>query len=171
VNQSQTQGPRWVALGAYVFALTLVLGPVIDLITTVLPARPGDVSWRYGFLGLGGGYLQTPLLGVGIAMAVAIWQEDVVLLRALGITATVGAVALLPIMGTWALDVMQMREMREPEVRGGVLMGGVIQGAKYLGACVALGLAGVGVSKKAKAMRSHVHAEDRSGSPGSLRRD
>ena len=120
---------------------------------------------------LGAGYLQTPLLGVGIAMAVAIWQEDVALLSALGIMATVGAVALLPIMGTWALDVLQMREMREEEVRAGVLLGGVIQGAKYLGACVALGLAGVGVSKKAKAMRGHSRPEARSGSPGSLRRD
>ena len=170
MKHTRTEVPRWVALGAYVFAVTLVLGPAVDLISTVLPARLGDVGWRYGFLGLGAGYLNTPLLGLGIAIAVAIWQEDAALVRMLGILATVGAVALLPIMGTWVLDVLQMREIREEEVRAGVLMGGVIQGAKYLGACVTLGLAGAGLSRMAKGMRAHPRAQDGPGSPGSLRR-
>jgi hypothetical protein len=151
-----------------VFALTLVLGPVVDLVTTVLPARFGDVSWRYGFLGLGAGYLHTPILGVGLAMAVAAWQEDVAVLRGLGLLATVVAVLLVPLMGVWALDVLQMRELREPDVRTSVLLGGVIQGAKYLGACVALGLVGPGVSRAAKGMKSQRRSMG-TGSPSSLR--
>ena len=171
MKHSHTQVARLVALGAYVFALTLVLGPMIDLISTVLPARVGDVTWRYGFLGLGAGYLNTPLLGFGLAIGVAIWQEDLAVLRALGVLATVGAVMLLPIMAVWALDVLQMRELREPEVRAGVLMGGVIQGTKYFGACVVLGLVGMGVSQTLKGKRPGSRSEDGPGSPSSLRGD
>jgi len=160
-----------VALGAYVLALSLVLGPLVDLVTTVLPARLGDVSWRYGFLGLAAGYLHTPLLGLGLATGVAIWQEDRRLLRVLGILATIGAAVLVLVMASWALDVLQMRELREPEARRGVLIGGLIQGAKYLGACVALGLAGAGVSRTLRGSHGTVRPAGRPGSPGSLRGD
>jgi hypothetical protein len=171
LKHSHTQVARLVALGAYVFGLTLILGPVINLITTVLPVRVGDVTWRYGSLGMAAGYLNTPLLGLGLAIAVAIWQEDLAVLRALGIVATVAAVLLLPVMAMWTLDVLQMRELSEPEVRAGVLIGGVIQGAKYFGACAVLGLVGLGISRTVKGTRSASHSEDGPGSPGSLRGD
>lgn len=162
---------RSVALGAYVLAIALVLGPLVDLITTVLPVRLGDVTWRYGFVGLGAGYLHTPLLGVGLAMGVAIWQEDTRTLRTLGVLATIAAGVLIPVMGSWVLDVMEVRQLREPEARSGVLVGGVIQGAKYLAACVALALAGVGASRTARANRVGGRTGAATGAPGSLRGD
>jgi len=158
-----------VALGAYVLALSMILGPLVDLITTVLPVRLGDVTWRYGFAGLAAGYLLTPLLGYGLAVGVAIWQGDLRLLKVLGILALIAAGALIPVMGIWSLDVLAVREMREPDTRTGVLIGGVIQGLKYLGAALALGLAGTGVTRTV-ALRREAPASA-PGSPGSLRRE
>ena len=63
MKHSHEEISRWVALSAYLLALSMVLGPLVDLVTTVLPVRLGDVTWRYGFTGLAAGYLLTPLLG------------------------------------------------------------------------------------------------------------
>ena len=171
MKHSHAHVSRWVALGAYVFALTLVLGPLVDLTTTVLPFRMADVNWRYGFVGLAAGYLHTPLLGFGLAVAVAIWQEDSGILRALGILGTMAAGALIPIMGIWALDLMQIRELREPEGRTAVLIGGAIQMAKYAGACLTLALVGIGISRTVKSQKASGRSAPAPGSPGSLRRD
>lgn len=171
MKHSHTDVSRWVALGAYVLALSLVLGPAVDLITTVLPPRLGDTTWRYGSLGLAAGYLATPLLGLGVAIAVAVWQEDLRLLKVLGILALIGAGALIPVMGTWGLDVLAVREMREPDARTGVLIGGVIQGAKYLLAFATLGLVGMGISQTLRSSRRSDGQKAAAGAPGSLRGD
>lgn len=42
----------WAFRALYLFAFVLIVMPALDLITTVLPARPGDFSWRYGAFGL-----------------------------------------------------------------------------------------------------------------------
>jgi hypothetical protein len=160
-----------VALAAYVLALSMILGPLVDLITTVLPARLGDVTWRYGFAGLAAGYLLTPLLGLALAIGVALWQEDLRLLRALGILALVAAGGLIPMLGMWGLDVLAVREMRDPDARSGVLVGGVIQGLKYLGALLALGLGGTGVTRTTGSLRGREAPTKAAGSPGSLRRE
>ena len=42
----------WAFRALYLFAFVLIVMPALDLVTTVLPARPGDFSWRYGAFGL-----------------------------------------------------------------------------------------------------------------------
>jgi hypothetical protein len=112
--------------------------------TTAWPPRVGDLSWRYGFMGLAAGYLQTPLLGVVLATVVAYTQSHAAVLRVIGILCLLKAVALLPILALWPMDVLQMRDLRAPEVQQGVAIGGAIQEIKYLGACLVLGVLGFG---------------------------
>jgi len=149
--------------GLYLFAAVLISSPLIDLLATAWPPRATDLSWRYGFLGLAAGSLHTPLIGIAIAMVVANVEDHVGALRALGIGCLVAAVALLPVLALWPMDVLQMRDLRAPEVQRGVVIGGVIQEIKYVGACVVLGLLGVGCMQMAGGTRAA-----RVGSPGIL---
>jgi hypothetical protein len=140
--------------GLYAFAVVLVTSPLIDLLSTAWPLRATDLSWRYGFLGLGAGYLHTSIIGVVIAIAVAYVQDHVGALRVLGALSLVVAVALLPVLALWPMDVLQMRDLRAPEVQRGVVIGGVIQEIKYLGACIVLTLLGLGCMQLASAPRA-----------------
>ena len=154
----------WAVSGLYLFAAVLVTSPLIDLISTTFPPRLSDLSWRYGFFGLAAGYLHTPTLGLVLALAVAYWQEQSGVLRGLGLLSVVVAVALLPVLALWPMDVLAMRDLRAPEVQRGVAIGGAIQELKYLGAFVVLGCLGLGCMRTAFRPGSG-HAE-----PGILRR-
>jgi hypothetical protein len=141
---NRTSVSPWAVAGLYLFAVTLVLYPVMDLATTVWPLRFADLGWRYGFLGLLAGYLHTPLLGLVLAMAVAYWQGHAGTLRAGGLVSLLGTVLLLIVMATFLLDVLAMREVRPEDARAGILVGGILQEVKYLGACLLLGCLGLG---------------------------
>ncbi len=145
-----TRVSPWIARGLYLFAVALLLTAVIDLGSTVWPFRPGEVTWRYGFLGLMAGYLQTPTLGLTIALAVALWQESRTMLRVLGTVGLLAAAALLLAVGMFALDVIQMRGMRVDEIQSSVLTGGMLQEVKYVVASVVLVLLGLGAMGTAK---------------------
>jgi len=130
--------------GLYAFAAMLVVLPLTDLFSTAWPPRLTDLSWRYGFMGLAAGYLQTPLLGVLIASAVAYWLGHAGLLRTLSVLSIAVAVVLLAVIALWPMDVMQIRALREPEAQAGVAIGGAIQELKYLAAFLVLMLLGLG---------------------------
>ncbi len=140
----------WVARGLYLFAFALLFTAVVDLSTTVWPMRPGDGSWRYGFLGLMAGYLQTPTLGLVLVVSVALWQRDKGVLRIAGIVSVLAAVALLAAMGVFALDTMQMRAIRAAEAQAAVAAGGLFQALKYLIASVVLACLGLGALQTEK---------------------
>jgi hypothetical protein len=156
--------------GLYHFALTRMLSPVCDLLSTVWPLRPTEMAWRYGMLGLTAGYLQTPILGLVLGMAVAYWDGEPGILRFGSILSLAGTVVLLIAMATFALDVVGMRAVRPDEARAGILVGGVLQQFKYLGAALVLACLGVGGLVSAKLMLRV--APPREGTPvGVLKRD
>ena len=140
----------------YLFAVVLMLSPLIDLMTTVWPLRFGELTWRYGFLGLAAGYVHTPLLGIVLAGAVAYWQGHPTPLRLLGFVSLVAAALLLPVMALWPLDFQQVSQLREEELRQGVIAGGIIQEMKYMGACAVLALFGLGAFSTAKELAARV---------------
>jgi hypothetical protein len=150
---TQRSASSWAIWGLYLFALVLVASPLIDLFSTAWPLRPTDLTWRYGFLGLGAGYLNTPLLGLVLAVGVAFWQRHVGTLKTLGVLSAVAAVLLLPVVGLWPLDFLQIRGLRAPDQQRGILVGGAIQEIKYVGAFLVLALLGLGVLATAKVSR------------------
>lgn len=166
---TRSQLSPWAVLGLYLFAFVLVVSPLIDFFTTVWPPRPSDLSWRYGFLGLAAGYLHTPLLGLVLGMSVAFWQDHVGALRFLGIVSAVAAVALMPVLVMWPLDVLMMRDVRAEDAQMGVLLGGVIQEVKYLGVCLILACLGFGgvLTVKQSMESSRIEVRD---SPGIISR-
>lgn len=143
----------WLARGIYLFGLGFVLTAGIDLFTTVWPMRPGDMAWRYGFLGLAAGYLQTPTLGLLLVMLAAWWQRNATMLKITAVLALVAALAMIPAMGLFALDVLAMRQLRAADMQTSVLAGGLFQEVKYGVATLVLLLLGYGALKTAKSMR------------------
>lgn len=139
----------WFTRAIYLFGFALILTAAIDLFTTVWPLRPTDIAWRYGFLGLSAGYLQTPTLGLLIIALTAAWQRQPLILRIAGWTSLAGALVLLLAMGMFALDVLQIRDLRAAEGQTTVLAGGLFQEVKYFVAFLVLLLLGYGSVKTA----------------------
>lgn len=134
----------WLIRGAYLFGFALMLTAAIDLLTTVWPMRPGEITWRYGFLGLSAGYLQTPTLGLMLIMGAAILDSNPMLLRVAAGVCLLTAVVLLGAMGIFGLDVIQVRGIRPEEARRGVLVGGMFQEVKYFVATFVFAMLGYG---------------------------
>lgn len=144
----------WLTRGLYLFGCALLVTALIDLFTTVWPVRPSDIAWRYGFLGLGAGYVQTPTLGLVIVMGTATWTRDRGVLRAAGTIALVAALLILVAMGLFGLDFTQIATLREEEMRSAVLAGGVFQEVKYFIEFFVLAFLGQGALRTAKKMSS-----------------
>lgn len=169
MNASPISLSAWAKAGLYAFAVVLVVSPVVDVGTTVFPFRPGDLSWRYGALGIVPGYIHTPLLGLAIAFCLAIWFRHARTLRWLSILTLLAAVAFVMAMGVFALDVVQMRGMRPPEEQGLVLAGGAIQEFKYGTATLVLALLGIGGWRTAARLLER-DADEREAGPGIVSR-
>lgn len=142
----------WLVRGIYLFGFALMMTAAIDLFTTVWPLRPTDMTWRYGFLGLAAGYMQTPTVGVLLIMLTAAWEGDATVLRITGALSLLVALILLLSMGLFGLDVMAMRQLRPAEAQAGVLAGGVFQEMKYFVATFIFAFLGLGALKTGKSV-------------------
>ena len=140
----------WMARGLYLFGVALMMTAAIDLFTTVWPMRPGEILWRYGFLGLGAGYLQTPALGIILIAGVAIWEDNVIVLKVTGLVCLATALALIGIMGLFGLDLIQMRGLEAEERQASLLAVGIFQEVKYFVATFIFAFLGHGALKTAK---------------------
>ena len=140
----------WLIRGVYLFGIALILHAVIDLSTTVWPFRVTEMTWRYGFLGLAAGYLQTPTLGLLLIAGTALWNGDHGVARGVGAVLMVGALALILAVGLFMLDVIQVRQLRAAEAQNAVLYGGLFQSVKYVLASLILATMGHGLLKTVK---------------------
>jgi len=130
--------------GAYFFMFVLVFWPVVDLTSSVWPLQPGDLQWRYGFMGLMAAYLHTPILAVVLAMGLALVRKQRVVLRLLSILSLLGVLVLFVVLVFFPLDVIQLRnsivEERLPSFQAGAFFAEL----KHFTAFVALLLLGIG---------------------------
>ena len=101
---------RWIVSATYLIGVLLIASPVTQLVLQLWPLRPSDVAWRFGAGGLATGTLLTPLVGFLVVIAIASVAQHRSVLRTLSVLAGAAAVALLPIMGLFALDAVQVRE-------------------------------------------------------------
>jgi hypothetical protein len=154
----------WLVRGLYLLALILAVSPLVEYVSMVWPMRPGDLIWRYGALGIGAGHLPNMTVGLAALMAMSSWREHAVVFRGTAIVCLVAAALVLPVMATFALDVVQVRGLREEELRGAVLVSGALQELKYLATALALGCLGLGGMRMAGDVGAAVRP-----SPGILR--
>lgn len=90
-------------------AILLIASPAIDLVGAIIPARPGEISWRFGVFGLLTNALVTPMLGLAILLVVATLLERQRTVRRLAILTLVLDVIILLGLGLFVLDYLQLR--------------------------------------------------------------
>ena len=124
----------------------------MDLVSNLLPARLGDPQWRYGAVGLGAGFLLTPLLGfVMLAAAAAVLRHGTVL-RVTGIVNLTVAVLLVIAVVFFVLDALQIRGSVPSEARTTFDIGVVKALIKNLTGASALAWLGIASRKVGKDM-------------------
>jgi hypothetical protein len=144
MSQGNTRTSQLFIAGAYFFLFLLVFWPVVDLATTGWPFRPGDVQWRYGFMGLMTAYSHTPILAMLLAMGLAFVLRHRKTLRLISFLCLVGAVGLLIVLILFPLDVIQLRSVTPPENLQFFQTGALLSELKHLTAGVTLFLLGLG---------------------------
>lgn len=136
--------PQRLAGPLYFVAFLLVATPLVDYGMNIAPFRFGDVSWRYGVVGLLSGFLLTPLLGCALAAAVAALFRQPRMGFAVGALNVLGGVLLLVALLLFALDSLQIRGLT-PQERLGIFDAAVLKAMlKHLSAVAALLWLGIG---------------------------
>lgn len=95
--------------GLYPVGIILLLSPMVDVLTRVLPLRAWDVGWRFGALGMSFDSMVTALLGMGVLLTVAVTLNHNGARKALGFLALFGAFCTFVSLGLFALDYLQLR--------------------------------------------------------------
>ena len=102
----------------YLLALLLVAVPIIETVAGGWPPRPGEVSWRFGTLGIFASFLGTLFLGIFIGAVTAHLLGHRPVVRALGIVSVALATILAVALAGFILDYIQLRRMVRPELTG-----------------------------------------------------
>jgi len=128
----------WV--GAYFVALVLVLTPLMDVLIAAFPFRPGEMAWRFAAIGIFAEGVMLALLGLYSALALAIYLDHRVVVKALGIISALGVVAFGVVIVVFMLDAVGMRSIIAPEARSGMAVASAAALFKHLCGFVGTGL-------------------------------
>jgi len=141
----------------YLAAIGLIVIPLLDFVTSVLPLEPYDIKWRFGSVALLSGFLFTPLLAIMLIMAVAAMADDRVMQRAASILNLLLVLALVVLLGLFALDALQLRNLVPDGERLAFDMSAVRAAVKYgfmVVTLLLLGIAGFRASREPRATRA-----------------
>ncbi len=100
---------RFLVFSGYLMAGYLILAPLAETLAALWPFHAGGAGWRYGATGLVSQSLMTPLLGLLIAVSLAVYCHHWVAARLLAVFSAVGGVAALIAIPLFTLDALQMR--------------------------------------------------------------
>lgn len=93
----------------YLVAILLIGIPALDFYATVAPPQWSEVRWRFGMLGILGGYLLTPLFGSVLTMAMAAMMEHRRMQLAMMFVNAFIGIVIVAALGLHALDAVQIR--------------------------------------------------------------
>lgn len=124
---------RWLP-AAYLVGLCLVVAPLLQTLGSLWPPHFDEATWRYGAVGIFLSAVGAAPLGLLIALGAAVVLGHRFILRTVGVLSIILTLLVLIVCGAFALDVLQVRSIVRPEVRGGfdlsaakaVLMGLVV---------------------------------------------
>ena len=111
---------RWLTSAGYLLAAYLILVPLTETALAVVPVGLGDPTWRFGAVGLFSRALMTPLLGVMIALAIALALAHRRAMQTLSGLCALGGVVLLVALPFFLLDGARMRDVLPVEDQGSV---------------------------------------------------
>ena len=105
---------RQLAWPNYFIAASLVVVPLYDMLTTILPTHMAEARWRYGAFGLISAAFLLPTVGFGVAFWTANFFAHRRFQRVLASVALIIVVVVLVLMGLFVLDVLQVRSAFAP---------------------------------------------------------
>lgn len=108
--------PRSFAWTAYLVATLLVLIPPANVMVQLPAAQWGNVSWRFGFLGLMAGAMLLPILGAFLWMVTARLLDQRRMSRIVGAGTAVVALLLTAMLVLFVFDAIQVRSQINPEM-------------------------------------------------------
>ena len=145
---------------AYFILFTLVLWPVTDFLSTVLPLQIGRVEWRYGSLGIMAVYVTTPIMGIGLAMVLAFFLRHRRVLQVLSLVCFAGAVFLILSILALGLAMTQFWGLATPEGVPSLRVGGLLAVAKHFSAFIAVSLLAVGSWQASRRMSEQLPVKE-----------
>lgn len=99
----------------YAAGAAIAIDQYADLVATVWPLKPGELQWRFGFLGLFLGRMAPLLMADLLIIMGAIGMGHRLFLRLWGVLHIVLTVVLLGILGLFVLDALQVRTLVPPD--------------------------------------------------------
>ena len=139
MTSRRSDGAEALEAPLYFVALLLIATPSIDFITSVLPLRPSNIEWRFATVGLLSGFVLTPLLGVVLAMVVALQAGHTRFQRVIAVLNAGLAVVFSITVVLFLLDIVQLRSAVQPEARSAFQGAAAKAVLKHLTFIVALG--------------------------------
>jgi hypothetical protein len=122
---------HYIAAPAYFVASLLILFPLLDTVLSIWPLQMGEVSWRFGAVGLFSRAVMTPLLGLLLAFAVAVLLEHRLMTRAIAVVGGLTALAIAGVSILFVLDALQMRAQVRPEAKTAFDVASAVALGKY----------------------------------------
>lgn len=102
---------RFLVFSGYLMAAYLMLAPSAETLAALRPFRFADAGWRYGATGLVSQSLMTPLLGLVLAVGVAVYCGHRVRARFLAVASALGGFVTLMAIPLFTLDALEMRTL------------------------------------------------------------
>ena len=128
------------ARAGYLLGALLVIMPLFDLVTQVLPLRPGDERWRFGVVGQLSSILLVPLLGLLLIITIATFTDDRRVKRVFGAICGVLALLLAILSVLFILDYFQVRTIVKPAAQHVIVVASATAFAKNVLSIITLAL-------------------------------
>ena len=116
---------RKISSALYLVSALLILLPMVDFVTSIVPYLPGSTKWRFASSAVFAGSLLIPLIGVALAITVAGLMNHRFVLRWTGILSFLAALGLVAVCALLALDIIELRSSAESEVRNAIVLSGL----------------------------------------------
>jgi hypothetical protein len=127
----------------YFLAMVLVVMPLLDFTQSITTFQPGNVQWRFATMGLASNFTLTPMLGIGLAIAIAAFRGQAALLRIFAWVTLVAAGVLILLLAGFILDVLQLRSEVPADGRAGFESASLRAVVKHVISVLALAFLGV----------------------------
>jgi Na+/phosphate symporter len=144
----------------YLVAALLVVVPIFETVASVFPLQLGDVTWRFGAVGLVTQALLTPVLGMTLTVYLASWhgsRTDLLVLAGLCTFAMIGLLAAFPV---FVMDALEMRMLVEGDAQRAVDLATAVAAGKLLAFALVAALLAWGSRSTAKKSRAAVKSEE-----------
>jgi hypothetical protein len=105
------------AVPGYLILGAMIIFPLLDAVLTVWPLRLGEVSWRFGAVGIFSRGLMSPLFGLILMYGLALIYEHRVVQRVVAVLAAIAATAVASAAVLFVLDALQMRGQVQPQMK------------------------------------------------------